>query len=352
MKGGTDDYFIASIYYYASVLKLAKAARILGRTEEMERYRVKAECIYQAILQEYFSPNGRLTVDTQTGYLISLKFGVYVTKERVIEGLKQRLKKDCYKIRGGFVGAPMMCQVLAENGMEDMAYYILFQEGFPGWMHCVKLGATTIWERWNSVLDDGTISGTDMNSLNHYAYGSVMEYVYRYIAGIRETEPGFTAVRFAPQLNARLQYVNYSYDSISGTYVSNWRIHADGTVTVHFEVPFGCSATAVLPGTDGEEIELLPGVFEQRYQPKQDYRKLYTMETRLEELQKDERAMEILKTDLPIAYGLIQGQDAEYLSTSLEELQFMFFMGFNPQMVQEAAEKILLLDAEWVKVTF
>ncbi len=347
MKGGTDDYFVASVYYYASVLKLAKAAGILGYQEEMNSYRAKAEKIYQAILEEYFSPNGRLAIDTQTGYLISLKFGVYISRERVIEGFRQRLKKDCYKIKGGFVGAPMMCQVLAENGMEDLAYYILLQEGFPGWMHCIRLGATTIWERWNSVLDDGSISGTGMNSLNHYAYGSVMEYVYRHIAGVNETEPGFASVRFAPQLNARLQYVNYSYASVSGTYVSNWRIHADGTVTVHFEVPFGCSATALLPGTDGEEIELSPGVFERTYQPKRDFRKLYTMDTRLEELRQDERAMEILKADLPIAYGLVQSQDAENLSLSLAELQYMFFMGFNPDMVQKAAEKLLDLEAEW-----
>ncbi len=347
MKGGTDDYFVASIYYYASVLKLAKAAGILEKADERRRYCQKAEQIYKAILAEYFSPNGRLVVDTQTGYLISLKFGVYVNKERVIEGLKVRLKKDCYKIKGGFVGAPMMCQVLAENGMEDLAYYILFQEGFPGWMHCIKLGATTIWERWNSVLDDGSISGTGMNSLNHYAYGSVMEYVYRHIAGINEAEAGFQSVRFAPQINPKLSYVNYSYNSVSGKYVSNWRINADGTITVHFEVPFDCTAVALLPGTNGEEVTLEAGVFEKTYQPDRDYRKLYTMDTRLEELKEDARAMEILKTDLPIAYGLVMSEDPENLSLSLNELQSMFFMGFNPQMVNAAAEKLLLLMADW-----
>lgn len=347
MKGGTDDYFIASVYYYASALKVAEAAEILGRQNEREDYRAKAEKIYQAILDEYFSPNGRLAIDTQTGYLISLKFGVYRQKDRIVEGLRQRLKKDCYKIKGGFVGATMLCQVLAENGMEDIAYHILFQEGFPGWMHCIHLGATTIWERWNSVLDDGSISGTGMNSLNHYSYGSVMEYVYRYIAGVQEVKPGYAEVRVAPQLNARLEYVKYAYDSVSGTYVSSWRINKDGTVTVHVEVPFNCTATLVLPGTD-EEIRLEAGVFEHTYRPKRDYRKLYTMDSRLEELEKDERAMEIIKKELPIAYGLILGQDAENLSLSLADLQFMFFMGFHPQMVQNAAEKILNLDAHWV----
>ena len=348
MKGGTDDYFVASVYYYASVLKLAKAAGILEKTEDMQKYCAKAEKIYKAILAEYFSPNGRLTVDTQTGYLISLKFGIYVDKKRIIEGLKTRLKKDCYKIKGGFVGAPMMCQVLAENGMEDLAYYILFQEGFPGWFHCINLGATTIWERWNSVLDDGSISGTGMNSLNHYAYGSVMEYVYRYIAGINETEAGFKTVRFAPQLNPKLSYVKCAYDSVSGIYVSNWRINSDGTVTVHFEVPFGCTASALLPGTGGETVELEAGTFERTYKPKCDYRRLYSMDTRLEEMVNDSRAMEILKTELPIAYGMALSNDAENLGLSLNELQFMFFMGFNPERVKAAAEKLFLLMADWV----
>lgn len=344
MKGGTDDYFVASIYYYASVLKTAKAAGIIGKEEDRIIYCEKAEQIYRAILEEYFSPNGRLTIDTQTAYLLCLKFNVYIEKDRILQGLRTRLKKDCYKIKGGFVGATMMCQVLAENGLEDMAYYILFQEGFPGWMHCVNLGATTIWERWNSILDDGSISGTGMNSLNHYSYGSVMEYVYRYIAGVNPTEPGFKSVRFAPQLNVRLQSMDFSYDSVSGTYVSRWKINEDGSVTVHFEVPFNCTAIAILPGTRGEEVKLEAGIYENTYQPEVDYRMLYTMESRLEELQSDERAMEILHTDLPIAYGLIQGQDMENLSLSLEELAYMGFMGFQPHMVQAAAEKILKLQ--------
>lgn len=240
-----------------------------------------------------------------------------------------------------------MCQVLADNKMKDLAYYILFQEGFPGWMHCINLGATTIWERWNSVLDDGTISGTGMNSLNHYSYGSVMEYVYRNIAGIQQIEPGFKSVRFMPQINSKLQYVSFSYDSVSGRYVSKWKVNEDGTVTIHFEVPFGCTAVAILPGTRGEEVKLEAGVFEKTYLPETDYRKLYTMDSRLEELQKDERAMVILKEDLPIAYGMIEEQDPESLSMSLNELQYMFFMGFNPQMVQTAAAKLLELQVNY-----
>lgn len=343
MKGGTDDFYIASMHYYASVKKAARAASLLGKTDDNERYEKKADQIRTAILKEYFSESGRLAIDTQTGYLLALKFGVYVDKNRVIDGFRLRLKKDCYKIKGGFVGATMMCQVMAENGMEDMAYYILFQGGFPGWMHCINLGATTIWERWNSVLDDGSISGTGMNSLNHYSYGSVMEYVYRYIVGINELSPGFTKVRIKPQINHRLQSVTCAYDSVSGTYVSGWKVNTDGTVTVHAEVPFGCEAVLMLPGKTGEEITLSAGSFEKTYQPDCDYRQKYTMESRLEEMADDTAALEILKEDLPIAYGMIASEDAESLGMSLNELQHMFFMGFNPEMVQKAAKRLCQL---------
>ncbi len=347
MKGGTDDYFVASVYYYESLIKAGSAARILGYVDDSIRYAKRAEKVNTAILNEYFTSSGRLAIDTQTAYLICLKYKIFISKDKIIDGLKLRLKKDCYKIKGGFVGATMMCQVLAENDMEDIAYYILFQEGFPGWMHCINLGATTIWERWNSILDDGTISGTNMNSLNHYSYGSVMEYVYRFIAGIQPNSAGFKSAFIAPQISSRLRYVDFKYNSVSGEYGSQWKINDDGTITVRVEVPFGCSAVYILPGTNGEELQLQAGVFEKTYKPVRDYRLMYTMDTRLEEFAEDKRAVEIIKNDLPIAYKLMESKDVESLGLTLNEMQTMFFMGFNPPMVMAAAEKLLALKKEW-----
>ena len=149
MKGGTDDYFIASCYYAMSVKMTADAARVLGNTEDAAYYDGLYRHIYQAVLKEYYTESGRLGIDTQTGYLVALYSGIYKDKERVINGLKERLYKDCYKMKGGFVGAPIMCKVMADNHLEEEAFYFLLQEGFPGWMHCIDLGATTIWERWN-----------------------------------------------------------------------------------------------------------------------------------------------------------------------------------------------------------
>lgn len=344
MKGGTEDYLVASMYYYASASKTARAARILGKNEDAEAYERLAEEIRTALLREYFTPSGRLAVTTQTAYLLCLNFGIYIDKERLLADFRTRLQKDCYRIKGGFVGATMMCRVMAENGMSDLASYFLFQEGFPGWMHCIHLGATTIWERWNSVLDDGTISGTEMNSLNHYSYGSVMEYVYRDLAGIRGQAPGFTRVCFAPQPTWRLQEAECAYDSVSGEYASCWRINEDGTLTVRFRVPFGCSAEAHLPGTD-RTVELAAGEYEETYRPDVDYRIKYSMSTRLDELRGDPEALEILRNDLPAAYALISSGDVEFMSMTLNEVQFLFFRGFNPQMVAEGTRRLFPLRA-------
>ena len=344
VKGGTDDYYVASMYYYATACKLARAARLLGRGEDAARYEKLAGEIREAILHEYFSPAGCLCVDTQTGYLLSLNFGVYREKRVIVESLRRRLQKDCWRIKGGFVGATMMCRVMAENGLEELAAYFLFQRGFPGWMHCVDLGATTIWERWNSVLDDGTISGTEMNSLNHYSYGSVMEYVFRDLAGLQSLAPGFTRVRFAPQPTHRLQTLTLRYDSAAGTYGSHWRIGKDGTLTVRFEVPFGCTAEAVLPGCD-ETVELSAGVFEKTYTPARDLRCKYNMDSFLSETRDDPEARALLREDLPPAEALLESADAEFLAMRFSELQYLFYRGFNPPLVQAGTKRLFALRA-------
>lgn len=102
---------------------------------------------------------------------------------------------------------------LCENGMEDLAYHFLFKESFPSWLYCVNLGATTIWERWNSLLPDGTCSGTGMNSFNHYSYGSVVEFLYAYVGGIRALTPGFKHAVIAPVPDMKFRYFKASYDS-------------------------------------------------------------------------------------------------------------------------------------------
>ncbi len=342
-KGGTEDGYVGSLYFYASTKKLSGAAEALGYAEDAKKYAALAEKIRNAILDEYFAPSGRLCMDTQAGYITALSFGVWRDKDALIAGLRDRLKRDGYRIRCGFVGAPLLCETLAENGMADIALHIFLQEKFPSWLHCVDLGATTIWERWNSVLDDGSISGTGMNSLNHYAYGSVVNYAVRYLAGLQPLEPGYRRVRVCPQISARLGHMSCTYQSASGRYAANWSIEADGSVRVHVEVPFDCTAILALPGR--EETELEAGVTELVYTPEKDPRRLYGWDSLLDDCVGDPRAMELLREYLPIAYGMALGGDIENLALSFGEMKHMPFLGFAPESVDRLAEKLFELKA-------
>ncbi|NHC43201.1 family 78 glycoside hydrolase catalytic domain [Bacillus sp. MM2020_1] len=342
-KGGTDDHFIASCYYFESTRLVAEAAKILGKALEEEKYRNLSIKIKEAILNEFFTPSGRLSIDTQTGYLVALNFGIYVDKEKLVEGLRERFYKDCFKLTGGFVGAPILCRVLAENGMEEEALDFVLQEEFPSWLYSVNLGATTIWERWNSVLEDGTMSGTTMNSLNHYAYGAVIEYLYRDLGGIRPLDPGFKKVLFAPQINGKFQHFSAEYDSISGKYVSQWRVNEDGSVWVRFEVPFERTAEVHLPEYNGDTLFLEAGIHELVYNPMKDFRNLFTLNTRISELAKNQKAFEILKSRVPLVSEFISLGDVDGMSQSLNTLRKMEFLGINPNDIERAANEILMI---------
>ncbi len=339
-KGGTEDTLVASVYYYHSAILTKAMAERLGETEDVKYYANLAERIKEAIYKEYFTPTGRLAMDTQAAYIICLKYGLAPNKEKLLEGFRNRLKKDCYKIKCGFVGAPLLCTTLCENGMEEMAYHFLFEEEFPSWLYSVNLGATTIWERWNSLLPDGTVSGTGMNSFNHYAYGSVMEFVYKYVVGIRPLEAGFKKAKIAPVITGRFRYVKGSFASQAGNYECHWQIEKDGQVKVKVSIPFNRSAVVCLPGYSEGEMELTAGDYEFSYYPEKDYRKPYGETTFIGELSKDGEALEILKKYIPQAYGMALSQDKENLSLRLFELKWMFYMGIVPENVEKAIEEL------------
>lgn len=319
--GRTDKYYLSSLYYYGSTQIVANAAKALEKPEA-EKYEELAGKIRSAILKEYFTGSGRLSVDTQTGYLAALRFGVYIDKEKIVDGLKNRIQQDCRRLTGGFVGATMMNHVLAQNGMEREAYDFLFYEGFPGWLYAVNLGATTIWERWNSVLPDGHLSGTEMNSLNHYSYGSVVEFLIRDTAGINETAPGFRSVVIEPKPDVRLKHVDFSYDSVSGTYVSNWEICEDGTLKFHIEIPFGCEAEIRLP--EQPPIFVKTGSYDYFIRTERDYRSLYDEKTSLETLFADPRALKVLEEDAPEVIKSTDRSDREAMSKGLNLTQYRY----------------------------
>ena len=342
--GRTDSHFVSSVYYYASTLYTAKAAEVLG-LPEYSCYLKRAEKIKEAIINEYFTYSGRLAIDTQTGYLLALKFGIYTDKQKIIDGYLNRFKQDCRRIKSGFVGAPIINCVLAENGLINYAYDLLFYEGFPGWLYEVNLGATTIWERWNSLLPDGTISGISMNSMNHYSFGSIAEFMYRYSAGIQNLEPGFKKAKISPAPDPRLKSMSCTFDSVYGKYVSNWKIQKNGDLFIHIEVPFNCSAEIYLPGND-TPIFVSAGSYNYTV-TNRDYRNIYTDDTSLENLLKDERAVEILKNYLPEFYAGIDRNDNEAMTKSLTNELIRATLFRQPtDNIQKAIKEICSIKAE------
>lgn len=247
--GATDEAYIADIYYAVSAQIVAKSAEILELEEIRLKYQRIADNQKQIIQKEYFTSTGRCAVNTQTGLILALKHQLSSNVELTKQMLRKLLRNNKNKLNTGFVGTPLLCNVLTEHDMEDLSYQLLLNEEYPGWLYEVKLGATTVWERWNSLDKDGHVSSTGMNSLNHYSYGAVLEWIFKHAAGIQllEEYPGARMIKIAPKVNAELGFVNANYDSAAGLYQSGWKVLEKNKLHFKFTVPFGASAQIVLP---------------------------------------------------------------------------------------------------------
>ena len=265
--GATDAHYIASAYYFYSTCLTAKAAKELGYEQDYKRYEKLSAEIREAILNEYFSPNGRCTINTQTAHVVALYFDIVPEKMKpqLTNKLKELVhkpltrsevlagKKEPYPPRvaltTGFVGTPYLCPTLSRFDDSLDAYSLLLKTDYPSWLYEVKMGATTIWERWNSIMPDGHMNPAGMNSLNHYAYGSIVEWMYRYMCGLNEMAPGFRRVRFqpCPDPENRIGRAQMVYDSVSGQYQCGWEKTEKG-YCYNLTVPFDCEAEVILPG--------------------------------------------------------------------------------------------------------
>ena len=259
--GKTDSGFIASVYHYWSTNMVKEAAESLG-LEESKVYAEREKEIRNAILNYYF-PDKKFCLEyTQTACALLLYLKLYPEGERevITAKLAELLKKNNGHLNTGFVGTPILCMALSENGQNQLAYDLLLNEDYPGWLHEVNLGATTVWERWNSLEEDGSISGTGMNSLNHYAYGSIAEWIYRYMCGLNPSIGEAVKMTIYPMPDQRLKKAEGSWRSVFGKYVCAWNWKSEQEVVCNIEVPFNANARFILP--DGTEEILDCGKYE------------------------------------------------------------------------------------------
>ncbi|MDF2510518.1 MAG: alfa-L-rhamnosidase [Herbinix sp.] len=304
--GATDTGYIATLYYYYSTLLVSKAGEILGKAEDEKLYEERAKNLLLELKQEYFSATGRPCITTQTGYVTALNFDIAMDKRRIVEDLLKDFKINGFKLETGFVGTPLLCNVLSENGMNEIAYTLLVNEDYPGWLYAVKLGATTIWERWNSLDQNGNFSSTGMNSLNHYSYGSIVEWMYRHVAGINPilSKPGFREVKLVPKPDYRLKKAEAAFDSPIGVYKSKWEITPSFGLSLDITVPFGGTAYLTLPyapediyeqkdnsmfnklekSGDGYQCILESGTYHIEYATTKLMRKVYSLQLSIGEL--------------------------------------------------------------------
>ena len=262
--GRTESVFLASAFYSECLRIMAETAKLLGDKSEQE-YRAKYQKTLEKMRAEYITPSGRVAVDTMTAQALALCLGIVPAEnaKNSAKVLSENAKAHSYKVTTGFAGTPYLLFALADNGYIETAFKILLNSSFPGWLYEVDMGATTIWERWDSLLPDGTPNPDGMNSYNHYAYGSVMEFVYRRIAGIDATEAGFQKVRVAPVPYVAFPKFRAEYDSVRGKIVSSYE-QRDGKILYEIELPEGVEGEIVLPNEAPVKVCGGRHVFERR----------------------------------------------------------------------------------------
>ena len=312
LSGGTDTGYISSLYYYRSLSLTAGAAEVLGLASDCARFRAAAERVRGAILNAFFTGTGRLALDTQTAYVLALRFGVYRDRRAVIDGLRERLRRDLFCMKTGFCGTPLLLPALFDAGLDDDAYRILFSPDCPGWFYALGLGATTIWERWNTLLPDGRVSGTSMNSLNHYAYGSVCEAIYGDIVGLRPGAPGWRSAEIVPHPNYRLKHAGLVFRSPAGVYSVRWEVTEDGRFLLDVSVPAGCTAVAVLPGSARENL----GSGARHFDVPAPSHLLhpFSLDTPNLDVVRHPAAAACLRGILPRAWAMVTGENREFLA--------------------------------------
>jgi alpha-L-rhamnosidase len=252
----TDKDFIQTAYFARSTELLAKTAAVLGKKEDAAEYAALEEKIKGAFLREFVTPNGRLSSNTQTAYTLALTFDLLPQSMR--PEAADRLAADVRKfghLTTGFLGASGLTWALSDSGHMDEAYLLLNRTEYPSWLYPVTKGATTIWERWDGIKEDGTFQDAGMNSFNHYAYGAIGMWMYSVVAGIGidEARPGYKHIVIAPRPGGGLTHAKASVESVYGLVASGWEI-VDGKLKLKVEVPANATATVKMPGGKVEEV--------------------------------------------------------------------------------------------------
>jgi alpha-L-rhamnosidase len=246
--GHTERDFIATAFFAYSSSLLSSAAKELGKNDDAKFYNDLFGKIKDVFINEYVTKTGRVGTNSQTSYVLALMFNLLPDNLRgsaasyLVEDIKSRRNH----LSTGFLGTVYLCHVLSDNGYSDVAYDLLLQESYPSWLYPVKMGATTIWERWDGQKTDSTFQDAGMNSFNHYAYGAIGDWMYRVSAGLETASPGYKKLLIQPHPTKRLEFSKASLETPYGKAASGWERKGQ-TISVNVKIPVNTTATIILP---------------------------------------------------------------------------------------------------------
>jgi alpha-L-rhamnosidase len=252
----TNHDLISTAFFAHGADIVSQAATVLGKTEDAAYYKDLFEKIRKTFVNEFITPSGRtISSASQTSYVLALHFGLMPEHLRAaaVKYLAKDIRDKKKHLSTGFLGTPYLCHVLSENGESELAYDLLLQETYPSWLYPVKMGATTIWERWDGQKTDSTFQDPGMNSFNHYAYGAIGDWMYQVAAGLRMGAPGYRHIVIEPHLTGRLNYAKASYQSSYGEVASGWERTGD-KITLRVTIPPNTTASIRIPGADAQAI--------------------------------------------------------------------------------------------------
>lgn len=267
----TNISMLSTAYFGYDARLMREMAKALGKTDDAVYYDKLYRNISRAFCNYFFDSEGYTIegnhegtprMDTQTSYLLPLAFLELPEdlQQKAVKHLLEAIKRSNYHLQTGFLGTPLLCNVLSNFGHNDIAYRLYTQTEYPSWLFPVKQGATTMWERWNSYTIKEGFGEVSMNSFNHYAYGAIEEWIMSHNLGIQrdENRPGYKHILMQPKIDDTFSFVKGGFRSVYGDIASAWEIKPSGT-EIEFTIPANTTATFTLPVSSMDNLKLKKG---------------------------------------------------------------------------------------------
>jgi alpha-L-rhamnosidase len=248
---------IATAYFAEDTRMMAEMAAALGHGDQAQEWAALVPKIREAFVAAYRIPDGSIYTGTQTVYAMTLGMDLIADpaqREQTVAKFIEKLAADDYHLKTGFLGTPWLLPALSQIGRDDLAMRLLLNEDYPSWGFEIHMGATTMWERWNSIRADGEFGPVDMNSFNHYAYGAVGDWMFQHLGGLQILEPGYKKFRVAPLVgHSHLNQARCQLQTPYGLISSEWTV-AENELTFAVTVPVNTSAEVILPAKNVESV--------------------------------------------------------------------------------------------------